>query len=66
MASLIDKTGNKFIIQINRTNVVSITQENDKNYVKFFKEGKFVFEYTDIKINEIKFIRNLNNEKFTF
>jgi hypothetical protein len=66
MADLIYNNNNIFIIQINRRNIVLITQNNDENQVKLFKEGKFMFEYLDIKQNEIKFVRNLNNEIFTF
>ena len=66
MANLIYNNNNIFIIQINRTNVVLITQNTNENHVKFFKEGKFMFEYIDIKQNDIKFVRNLNNEIFTF
>jgi hypothetical protein len=66
MAHLIYNNNNIFIIQINRTNVVLITQNTDENHVKLFKEGKFMFEYIDVKKNDIKFVRMLNNEIFTF
>ena len=66
MAHLIYNNNNIFIIQINRTNVVLITQNTDENHVKFFKEGKPMFEYIDVKQSDIKFVRMLNNEMFTF
>ena len=66
MAHLIYNNNNIFIIQINRTNVVLITQNTNENHIKFFKEGKIMFEYLDVKQNEIKFVRMLNNEMFTF
>ena len=66
MAHLIYNNNNIFIIQINRTNVVLITQNTDENHVKLFKEGKLMFEYIDLKENDIKFVRMLNNEIFTF
>ena len=63
---LIAKYSNKFILQINRTNLVSITQDNYQNHVKLFREGEFMFEFIDNKINESEFTRNLNNKKFIF
>ena len=66
MADLIFTINNIFIVQINRTNIALITQENEENHIKIFKEGKLKFEYTDNKISDIKFIRKLINEKFTF
>ena len=63
---LILNIGKQFVIQVNRTNMVLITQLDNFNQVKLFKEGDFIFEYKDIKINDDKFIRSLNNNKFTF
>src|ERR1700684_4608706 len=63
---LIVQIGKHFIIQINRTNIVLITQFEDINHVKLFKEGDYIFEYKDHKSNNSTFIRSLNNNKFTF
>jgi hypothetical protein len=63
---LIFKINNIFILQINKTNIVVITQNSDENHVKLFREGEFMFEYIDIKINESEFIRKLDNKKFKF
>src|SRR6266566_407937 len=63
---LILNIGKQFVIQVNRTNIALITQFDNLNHVKFFKEGDFIFEYKDIKSNDSIFIRNLNNKKFTF
>jgi hypothetical protein len=63
---LIDKVENKYTVQISSTNLVIITKFDDFNEVKFFKEGNFIYEYKDHKINESTFIRSLNNKKFTF
>jgi hypothetical protein len=63
---LIIKMDNIIVSQINRTNIALITHFNKLNNVKIFKEGDFLFEYTDHKINENNFIRSLDNKKFTF
>ena len=63
---LILNIGKQFVIQVNRTNIVLITQLDNLNHVKLFKEGDFIFEYKDIKTNDNIFIRSLNNKKFTF
>ena len=63
---LIYQMDNKYIIQINKTNVVLITTFNRINDIKLFREGLLVFEYKDHKLNDNTFIRSLNNKKFTF
>jgi hypothetical protein len=55
-----------FIIQVNRTNIALITQFDAFNQIKLFKEGEFILEYKDHKIDDNTFIRSLNNKKFTF
>jgi hypothetical protein len=57
---------NLFIIQVNKTNIVDIIQKDNKNIVKFYKEGDITYEYIDYKIDESSFYRVLNNKKFTF
>lgn len=61
-------TLNLFVIQVNKTNIALITQFENLNKIKFFKEGELVFEFTDLKTgkSETSFIRSLNNKKFTF
>src|ERR1700759_3198797 len=55
-----------FIIQINRTSIAVIKQNDDFNLIKIFYEGNFKFEYKDhIKI-ENTIIRSINDKKFTF
>ena len=62
------ETLNLFVIQVNKTNIALITQFENLNKIKFFKEGELVFEFTDFKTgkSETSFIRSLNNKKFTF
>jgi hypothetical protein len=63
---LIFKNDNIFIIQITPKTIALITQFEDFNEVKFFKEGDLVFIYRDHKIDETTFVRSLENKKFTF
>ena len=63
---LIEQIDNKYTIQVNKTNVAIITQYDEYNDVKFFKEGDIIYEYKDHKINESTFIRSLDNNKFHF
>jgi hypothetical protein len=63
---LIDKIGNKFYVQVNKTNIAIIIQEDNKNLIKLYREGEIAYEYTDIKINDSTFVRHLENKKLTF
>ena len=63
---LIDQTGTKFTIQINKTNIALITQYDLCNHVKIFKEGDLIYEYRDHKIDDNSFVRSLGNKNFTF
>lgn len=63
---LIINIDNLFILQINRTNLALVSQFKDLNKVKLYRQGDFMFEYTDFKISNNSFIRSLNNKKFTF
>jgi hypothetical protein len=63
---LIRKIDNQFFVQVNKTNIAIITQEDNKNIIKFFKEGDLTYEFSDYKVNESTFVRYLENKKFTF
>lgn len=63
---LIFNIENIFIINITPKTIALISQFDDFNEVKFFKEGDLVFNYKDHKIDETSFIRTLENKKFTF
>jgi hypothetical protein len=63
---LIKQNGNEYIIQINDTNIVIITQHDGYNEVKFFRKGDLVYEYTDKIINMSTFTRTISNKQFTF
>jgi hypothetical protein len=63
---LIEQIGNKFIIQLNTTNVVVISQKENENYIKFFRKGELMFEFKDIKISDIRFMRIIGDQRYTF
>ena len=63
---LIRNIGNVFVVQINKTHLVDITQEENRNIVKLFINAKELYEYIDIKINDTTFERYIDNKKFTF
>lgn len=63
---LIFNIDNIFIINITPKTIALISQFDDFNEVKFFKEGDLVFNYKDHQIDETSFIRTLENKKFTF
>src|SRR6267142_2031242 len=50
---------NIFIVQINTTNIALISQYDLFNEIKLFREGDFIFEYKDHKIDDNSFIRSL-------
>jgi hypothetical protein len=63
---LIYNMDNIYIIQVTIRTIALITQFEDLNEIKFFKEGDLVFIYRDHKIDENTFVRSLENKKFTF
>lgn len=63
---LIDQIGNKYIIQLNTTNVVVILQKENENYIKFFRKGELMFEFKDIKKSDISFVRIIADQRYTF
>nr|UEP17186.1 hypothetical protein [Russula sp.] len=63
---LIDQIGNKYIIQLNTTNVVIIIQKEIGNYIKFFRKGELMFEFNDVKKSDISFVRTIANKRYTF
>jgi hypothetical protein len=63
---LIEQIDNKYIIQLNTTNVVVIKEFDNENYIKFFRKGDLIFEFKDNKISENTFVRTILDNKFTF
>jgi hypothetical protein len=63
---LLDQIGNKYIIQLNTKNMIILSQIDNDNYIKFFRNGELIFEFKDSKISDDTFIRKIQDIKFTF
>jgi hypothetical protein len=64
---LIEQIDNKYIIALTTpTNIAVINRINNENFVKIFRKGELMFEYKEIKISDIKFIRTIFDQRFTF
>jgi hypothetical protein len=63
---LIYQNINTYVICFNRLNIALIIQNDLNNHVKIYREGNFVFEYNDHKIDDNSFVRSIENVKFTF
>jgi hypothetical protein len=63
---LIEQFENKYIIQLNTSNILVIKKINNDNFIKFFRKGDLMIEFTDSIINENIFTRIILDQKFTF
>jgi len=63
---LIEKIGNKYIIQLTTSNVLVIKVINSDNFIRFFRKGDLMIEFVDSKINEDTFTRIIKDQKFSF
>jgi hypothetical protein len=63
---LIEQISNKYIVQLNSSNVAVINQIENNNFVKLFRKGDLMFEYKDSIINERRFIRIIQDKKYTY
>ena len=63
---LIEQIDNKYIIQLNTNNVIVIDQIDNENLVKFFRKGELMFEYSDLKISDLRFERTILDQKYIF
>jgi hypothetical protein len=64
---LIEQIDNKFIMTLTTpTNIAVITKINNENFVKIFRKGELMFEYNEFKISDIKFIRTIQDQRYTF
>jgi hypothetical protein len=63
---LIEQFGNKYIIQLNTTNVIVLVEKENENFIKLFKKGELMFEYKDIKKSEYRFVRTILDQRYTF
>nr|YP_009715272.1 hypothetical protein [Russula subnigricans]QGK88078.1 hypothetical protein [Russula subnigricans] len=63
---LIFNIDNINIISITPKTIAVITQFNEINEVKFFRNGDFIFSYKDYKLDDNHFTRKIKNKTFTF
>jgi hypothetical protein len=63
---LIEQSGNKYIIQLNTTNVLVLVEKQNENYIKLFKKGELMFEFKDVKKSEFSFVRTIQDQRYTF
>ena len=63
---LIEQFGNKYIIQLNTSNILVIKVVENDNYIRLFRKGDLVLEFIDSKVNETIFTRTISDQRFTF
>jgi len=63
---LIEQIGNKYIIQLNTSNVLVIKEIGNENFVRFFRKGELMFEFKDVKISDLRFVRTILDQRYTF
>lgn len=63
---LIEQFGNKYIIQLNTSNVLVIKADDNKNFIRFYRKGDLTIEFVDSKINDKSFTRTILDQRFTF
>lgn len=63
---LIEQFDNKYIIQLNTSNVFVIVEKQNENYIKLFRKGELMFEFKDVKKSEITFVRTIQDQRYTF
>jgi hypothetical protein len=63
---LIDQFDNKYIIQLNTSNIIIIKEFDNENYIKFFRKGELMFEFKESKISTNSFVRTLQDKNYTF
>jgi|SRR5580658_5679905 hypothetical protein len=63
---LIEQFDNKYIIQLNTSNILVIKVVDNNNFIRLFRKGDLVLEFTDSKVNETIFTRTISDQRFTF
>jgi hypothetical protein len=63
---LIEQFDNRYIIQLNTNNIVTIRKIKNENFVKFYRKGELMFEFRDTILSDNSFIRSISDQRFTF
>jgi hypothetical protein len=63
---LIEQLGNKYIIQLNTSNVLVIKTIKNDNFIRFYRKGDLMIEFIDSKETNEIFTRVILDQKFTF
>jgi DNA polymerase family B len=63
---LIEQLDNKYIIQLNTSNILVIKVVDNENFIRFFRRGNLMLEFVDKKITEKMFTRTISDQRFTF
>ena len=61
---LIEQINNKYIIQLNTTNILIINKIENSNFIKLFKKGELIFEFKDTKLTENIILRYILDQRF--
>lgn len=63
---LIEQFGNKYIIQLNTSNILVIKVVDNNNFIKFYRKGDLMIDFIDSKLTDKMFTRTIFDRKFTF
>ena len=63
---LIEQLENKYIIQLNTSNILVIKTVDNDNFIRFYRKGDLMIEFIDSKVTENIFTRIIFDQKFTF
>jgi hypothetical protein len=63
---LIEQIGNKYILLLITKNIAVIKQINNENFVRIFRNGDLILEFSDKILSEKSLVRTIKDTKFTF
>ena len=55
-----------YILQAEDNLIIKILNSENKNSIEIFKNGDLIIKFTDIKLNDSRFVRILDNKKYYF
>jgi hypothetical protein len=63
---LIAQFDNNYVIQLTTTNILIIQQNEENNFIQFYRKGELIFDFKDCRVDDKTFYRIINDSKFTF